>query len=586
MLRQMKGETMESNEKGMLSTSFDRRKFLSGAAAAGALAAVGALTGCAPQGSNGSRKAEADEVASNKPGWRTAPDPITDITEVIDAEIVVIGAGNAGMCAGVTAAEAGAATVVLETHGNPQSSRSWIGAMNSKIQVAQGHVLDRNVICNDICRYSMYVGNQDLVYNFLDNSAEMMDWWTDLMQSLGLEVMLESAGDDYEYLSPPFAHHTVVAPFKPEGGNTLYQANVMLQPYMEQLGVDFRFKTRAEQLVQDADGNVTGVIAATSDGSHIQVNASKGVIVATGGFAGNEEMMEDLTTIGHRYCSFGMDITRPVGDGMKMMVWAGAQLSPIQETMIFDRGTVPDGAGLGFPMTQGGIWYGGTIPFLRVNTLGQRYSNEDQLYDWNMNAAISQPGHIWWQVFDGKYWEDAAKFENTRCARIVADPQGRAMNTAWIDGQSKLDEAFIAGQLDSVVESGAGKKADTLEGLAAEMGVPRDAFLSTISRYNELAAAGADTDYGKESHRLSTIEQGPFYAIRSAGWVLCTIGGVIVDGNINATREDGTAIKGLYAVGNDQAFYGATYPETYGGLNMGRNLTLARVAVKNALGIE
>lgn len=567
--------------------SMDRRAFFMGAATvAGGLAATG-LVGC----SQPTPKTEAEDTLTTDSGqgaygsWSVAPEPITDIAETVECDIVIVGAGNAGMCAAATAAEAGASIVVLERYETPQDSRSWIGAYGSKLQKEQGFVYDRNMISNDIQRYSTYMADQKLINAYLDNSAEMMDWWIDLMTELGADVMLESASDGYEYFNPAWAHHTVARPWKPEGGNQLYVANPMLLEYCKGKGVDFRFECPADQLVQpDGPGTkVAGVIATDKEGKHIQFNAAKGVLVCTGGFSGNAEMLDDLTRYAHRYCTFGMDIVRPIGDGHKMMVWAGADQPAIQESMIFDRGTVMPTSVLG-DMNSGGIWYGGSLPFLRVNIEGERFFNEDQLYDWNWNAGITQPGHTWWQIFDSKYYEDAVRFGNTRCARVAADPEGRAPNTAWIDGTSILNAEFLASQLDSVIGSGAAVQADTIEGLAEGMGCDAAVLKATVERYNELAAGGVDEDYGKLSSRLSTIEQGPFTAVHCAGWLLCTLGGVRVNEKSQVLDPNGNVIEGLYTAGNDQGgFYGTTYPETYGGLNMGRTLTFARMAVKDML---
>ncbi len=563
----------------------NRRGFLKGAAGVGALAAIGGLAGCATSAANDSAEGQ-NAAESSSASWRVAPEPITDISSTMEADFIIVGAGNTGMCAATTAIENGASVIVLEQFDTPQNSRSWLGAINSSLQRQMGYTADPVEVTNDICRYSNYLGNQRLISLWANRSGEFVDWWRSIIEPLGADTILETKCDDYKYMNIPTAHHLVAAPKKLEG-NQLYVANVLLLPYLQGKGVDFHFTTTADYLVQEDSGKVTGVIGTDADGKHIQFNAKKLVVVACGGFAGNQDMMDDLVETGHRYCSFGMDIVRPLGRGMQMLYWAGAQLAPVQETMIFDRGTVPDGATVGGMPFQGGIWYGGSLPFLRVNVEGERFFNEDQLYDWNWNAAISQPTHTWWQVFDGKFYQDATKFQNTRCARIVSDPDGGAPNTAWIDGKSPLDEDFIMAQLNDVITTTAGKKADTLDALAQQMGVDKTTFLATVKRYNELAASGVDNDFGKEGYRLSTLEQGPYYAVHCAGWILCTIGGVNTDLDLHPVDADGNPIEGLIAAGNEVGnFYTTTYPETYGGLNMGRNLTLVWYAIRRALGIE
>ena len=146
-----------------------------------------------------------------------------------------------------------------------------------------------------------------------------------------------------------------------------------------------------------------------------------------------------------------------------------------------------------------------------------------------------------------------------------------------------LDAFWFAPNL----ESGAIKKADTLEDLAKAMGFDAEktaTFVAEVTRYNELVAAGKDTDFGKESFRLSAVNEPPYYAARVAGELLVTTHGVVTDTNSQPLREDGSVIDGLYVCGNDQGgFYPHNYPSNLTGINAGRTATFARIAAKHAL---
>lgn len=558
----------------------DRRKFLQGALASGAAVAAAGMFGCAPKTASDKTAQAAAAATAAESEWRNKPDA-PQVTSTEETDIVVIGAGNSGLSATASALDSGAKVIVLETANDVQDSRSWIGAVDSKLQKEAGIVIDHNEATSEICRMASYLSNEALVRKWTDYSGEFMDWFTGVMETQDLHVMLETACKDSVYYNKAVAHHVYQGTYNPNGeGNSFYHHMQGLKSYILGKGGEIRFGTSAYMLVQDGTGKVTGVIAKDGNEAYSQINAKRGVIVCTGGYGNNKEMLDDLTTTAHRYCSMNVGATRNTGDGIKMLVWAGAQLHPVQETMVFDRGTMATGAQLNFPF-GGGLWYGGTQPFLRVNTLGERYFNEDQTYDYNFNAAIAQPGHTWWQIFDKNYYADCERFQTSRCSRVAAPKEGQALMVTYLDGHTKLDAAYLQSALDQVIQSGAAVKADAIDDLANQMGVPVDTFKKTVSRYNELWDKQSDDDFGKKAYRLSAIKEGPFYAVHCAGWLLCTLGGVNVNYDLQPIREDGSAIEGVYVVGNDQGgFYSTVYPETFGGLNNGKGMTFGYLVGK------
>lgn len=568
-----------------MEASMNRRVFLKGAAAAVGATTLAGLMGCAPaqaeDAANGNLSETGVVEGSSGASWRDALEPCANIDDVEEADVVVIGAGNAGMTAAAAALDGDAHVVILEAMEEVQDSRSWIGAVNSKLQKAAKVTIDPNEATAEICRMASYVADHDIIRLWTDNSGEFMDWFIDVMEGQNLHVMLETACKDSVYYNKPVAHHVYQGEYNPSGeGNSFYHHCLALKEHISSRGGEFHFSTRAVQLVQDDQGAVTGVVAEGPDGTVTQFNATRGVVVATGGYGNNEEMLNDLTSTANRYCSMNIGAERNTGDGVAMLVRAGAALHPVQETMVFDRGTVIPDQKLDFPF-GGGLWYGGTQPFLRVNAEGRRYSNEDQTYDYNFNAAICQTGHTWWQVFDANYYADCERFQCARCSRVAAPAEGEAIMVSYLDGKTPLDAEFLQFQLDSVIGSGAAVQADTIEDLAAQMGVPSDTFKATVDRYNELWENQDDVDYGKKAFRLSAIAQPPFTAVHSAGWLLCTLGGVRVNTAMQPLREDGTAIEGVYVVGNDQGgFYGTVYPETFGGLNNGKGMTFGYLVGK------
>ena len=189
--------------------------------------------------------------------------------------------------------------------------------------------------------------------------------------------------------------------------------------------------------------------------------------------------------------------------------------------------------------------------------------------------------HTWWQIFDANCYSDCERFQAARCSRVAAPEEGQAPMNSYLDGTSPLNAEYLQGQLDGVISSGAAVQADSIDELAELMGVPADALVETVARYNELWDAQEDADFGKKAFRLSAIVQPPYTAVHLAGWLLCTLGGVTVNTSLQPLREDGTAIEGVYVVGNDQGgFYGTVYPETFGGLNNGKGMTFGYLVGK------
>ena len=128
----------------------------------------------------------------------------------------------------------------------------------------------------------------------------------------------------------------------------------------------------------------------------------------------------------------------------------------------------------------------------------------------------------------------------------------------------------------------------SLEELAEKLGLPKETFTATVERYNDLAAKGEDEDFGKESYRLSTLSEAPFYGVRQAGgYLICTMDGIQIDDNMHAINHDFKAIPGLYVIGDMSGnYFSGSYPCLMAGVAMGRTLTFAMKAVKQMAGLE
>ena len=324
------------------------------------------------------------------------------------------------------------------------------------------------------------------------------------------------------------------------------------------------FETSLVSLVRDGR-KVTGVIAETPEG-YVRINVSKGVVLATGGYAGNPEMMNTLQphTVG---------VLQPIvesnnsGDGIKACLWMGAVMDETHSTMMFDRGALlPDET----PATTAGPGFHvlGSQPFLKVNLLGKRFMNESCPYDFTLHAQAMQPGHCCVEVYDANFMADVERFSTVGCSRVYPYPNGAPANNP--------PEA-LQGMLDSLIEKGYIQQADTLEELADKLGIPADEFVRTCNRYNELYDAQEDTDFYKEAYRLSEMRTAPFYGVRMAGFLLATMDGIRIDEYMRPIDENHEPFEGIYLVGDcSGGYYSGSYPNLYTGHACGRTLTFAR----------
>ena len=578
-----------------MSKEISRRDFLKGAAAGALTAALAGATSGIAFADDAPAAAEEQSSTWYDAKYFAKPDPITDIAETVETDVVVVGAGNGGLIAGASVVDQGAKLILVEKNAMPISWAGEMGAYNTKlmkekygIEYSDEELLE---ISNEICRYASYENDQRLVNLWLFNYGRTMDWFVDQMESKGVHMFLETDMKDCRYMNKPQTH-TVYETFEELGPN--YMGSQLANPTWVEIigekGGDIMWETTAKQLVQDADGKVTGIIVQAKDGKYIQINAAKGVILSTGGYGGNPEMMAALryrdkdVICNNLGCAFAM------GDGIKMAMWAGADIDRNHSGGIaFDRAAVDLDHHTGAPYTTGlgDIWWPGSQPWLNLNTRGERFCNEDNTYDFHINSWLMQPGHICFQIFDSNYWSDVVAFHTTICSRVVAVPGARNSEVLPNVMPCKDGEQFYNVYIKPALDSGKLMQADSLDELADKLGFEgqfKENFLKSIERYNELCDGGVDLDFGKQKKDMTPIKQGPFYGIAIGEWLLATMNGVRVNTNLQAIKPDGEAIEGLYVVGNDMGgFFANSYPQMFGGTAQGKTVCFARLAALHAV---
>ena len=515
------------------------------------------------------------------------------ITETVDTDILIVGAGNGGMFAAAYAAANGLNFRIIEQNGNVQDTRHWYGAIDSAAAKAAGEEpFDRAKLLSEISRYASGKCDQRVVKTWINESAAMHDFMRSILEdkygwvcdfTSGSEAAwpAENAEHNTDYLFPVEEHNYMAS----ERESGLARNELLLQ-YIQELGYGVDFKTSLAKLEKNAEGRITGIIAQNMDDDHfIRYNAAKGVLLACGGYAGNPYMMQQLDPLGTSVTTACSYSPADKGYGIRAAVWAGANLDKEAAPMLFDRGIVAPGVDAGYVDSDsafGGKAFPGEIrqfnpgtqPFLKVNRNGERFANESCPYNDIVYAAAHQPGRVYAQISDANMLEDAKRFHTIGCSA------GTRKNT--MEG---LEKTFASAE-----EKSCFFRADTIEELADKMGftgAAKDTFLATVERYNELYDKQNDEDFGKPAYRLSAIRTAPFYGYWLGASLLTTEQGIAINEKGQALDTNNQPMAGLYITGDmSGSFFANNYPCLMAGVAMGRTLTFAMKAVKQMAGLE
>lgn len=454
--------------------------------------------------------------------------------ETFDVDVVVVGAGEAGLSAAVTAREAGANVLVLEktgvTGGSTTRSGGKILGAGTPTQEAQNFTDTPDMMYDFLMSYDRDgIMNEDLVRTFCDASAENIQWLVDR------GVQIQDVEPIHSSLTPWRVHNV-----KGGGGQTSGHGGqfcVPLTKTYEDAGGQILYNCPATELITDAAGAVVGVKAEKADGSKITVNAPA-VILATGGYAHNEEMLAKYNDFLPTNVYSGVPMTN-VGDGLNMAVAVGAKNF--------------DAPGLQLVYVSYDCYCGiNEESGLIVSEDGDRVVDE-----WTYQSHVAQ----------------ALADADSTCGYYI---------TASKDGKCVEPYPTLAGgiQIESVPH------AATIEELAAQIGMDGAALKATVDRYNELCAKGSDDDFGKPAEYMIPVEGDTYYAFRMTPGSSVTFGGLEIDTGAHVLDTNDQPIPGLYAAG-EVAFTGlfdAEYPCC--GMAIGSAVYYGRVAAQNAVAGE
>lgn len=437
-------------------------------------------------------------------------------------DVIIVGAGTAGMPAAIFAAQRGARVLVLEAApevgGTLHLSAGQMSAAGTRLQAEKGIEDTPDEHYDDCMRISNNTADPAIVRLCVDNAADTLDW----LQDIGAEIL-----PDHPVLAQ--GHEAYRKPryyWGPEGGRSLLKA---LQPALEKEiaggRVTLKLETEVTGLLQDKGGAVNGVRARGKDGAETEHHGHN-VLLASGGHAANAKMYDELTSVplygnGAYPYSQGAGITM----GQSVGGWTKGK-----EHYICAFNVVLEKDEIGSPILARII----SMPHARmpweifVNVHGKRFVREDHpSVDHREHMLMDQPDMRCWSIFDDVIANESPAY--------VASPDV-PHPTRWTKEQ--LFEAF-----DKYPTM---YKADSLEELASKAGIGGGALKATIADYNA-NLGGADPL--EREHRPRPIEKGPFYAIQIQGTSISSVVGLAVDRDLRVIDADNRPVAGLYAAG-------------------------------------
>ena len=449
--------------------------------------------------------------------------PLED--EVIDADIAIVGGGAAGLAAGIEPAQAGAKVVILEKQsivgGATTRSGGKLMANGTEFQARQG-IEDSNEKMFEYLKSvgGDYIDDAKLKY-FVENSLDTFNWM------VGMGVQVQDVEPIHSSL-PDWRVHNVLG----GGGMTDGHGGCIIVPmydaFKAQESADIRYNVTANELLTNEDGAVVGVKGVRPDGSTVTVNA-KSVILATGGYASNREMMAPYADFTENYST--QVPAGNLGDGITMAEAVGGQIyqNPGVQTVY-----VSYTCGVGINEEAG----------LIVTEDGERVVNE-YTYQYHVGDALNK-----------------AKSNKAFYIAAANDPNPTVQYGLTLESTPS---------------------AATVEELAGLIGVDAATLKSTVDRYNELCAKGEDEDFGKPAEYMVPVEGEKLYALQLNPAVTVTFSGIVTDLNAQVLDADNQPIEGLYAAG-ETAFpglFGTEYPGC--GMAISSGAFYGRVAGAQAL---
>ena len=466
-----------------------------------------------------------------------AAEPVEKTDETLDYDVVVVGAGGAGLTAAVRASQEGLNVLVLEkmpmVGGNSNRAEGGMNAAGTKLEkelgllddsLAEGDTDLRSTVENyiaDTYRLGHDMADIDLVTTLAENSSEAIDW-------------LGTIGANFTGVEPTGGCKGRKYLHQPEGGVPVGEFLVeKLSTACKEQGINVLLNTKATEILME-DGKAVGVKAESKE--HNYTIHAKAVVLATGGFGANFELMSSFNP------SLANAVTTnhsgATGDGIMMAQAVGADTVDMEQIQLHPTVIQSDGTLVSESLRSKGA--------IIVNTEGRRFVNDLAARDVVSQAELQQPNGYCYIVFD----------------------------------QNLVDNLALA---QKFIDRGFAIRGETYEELAKNLELSGDEavqnFVQTMEKWNEDIANGEDTEFGRESMEYS-LDTAPFYAIKIAPGIHHTMGGIKIDTEAQVIDTEGNVIPGLFAAGE-------TTGGIHGGNRVGGNavcdfVVFGRIAGKNS----
>ena len=443
--------------------------------------------------------------------------------KTVDTEIVIIGAGGAGMTAAIMVQQAGKDFVLLEkmpyAGGNTTKATGGMNAAETHYQKEQGIEDSTALFAADTMKGGHALNDPELVAVMANESSDAIDW----LDSIGAELpkISYSGGASVNRIHAPEDGSGV-------GGFLVDRFSAKL----DELGVEIMYNTAATELLVDGDGKICGVKAEGEDFNY--TFNCKAVILASGGFGANEDM----------YTQYRPDLKGTVttnapgatGDGILMAQALGADLVDIEQIQLHP--TVEQTTSI---LITESVRGDGAI---LVNSQGVRFTNELLTRDAVSAAELEQEGQFAWIIFD----------QNLR-------------------DHLKATEKYV--------KSGITVQADTIEGLAELLEIDPATLAKTLEDWNGYVKNQRDPDFGRTTGMDADLTTPPYYAIKIAPGIHHTMGGVKIDTSAQVINTEGQPIPGLFAAG--EVTGGVHGGNRLGGNAVADIVIYGRIAAESAL---
>lgn len=475
------------------------------------------------------------------------PETVAEADEELTADVVVIGAGGAGMAAAVTANQDGKSVIVVEKTSNMGGNTALAGGALNAVDDGSETALARNDSV-DFHYQQTYEGGDkqgdpELVRTLVENAWDGVLW----LKSLGMEFqdgVFTVTGGMWER-----AHK----PVEPEGSGFFKTYKAYMTDHD---GITVKYNTKAEHLIVE-DGVVTGVVCTGETGNTVTVKANNGVVLATGGFGQNVEMREKYNEETKLWPTLDETIpstntTAITGDGIIMADEIGADLVQMGNIQLLPLGDPKTGS------LSGNIEHA-VESRIFVNEEGNRFVNEGGRRDEMTLGLFEQPDTTMYIIMDSDTY-----------------PTGDEVNN--------FNET-----INDLVAAGRAYKADTLDELAEKIGVPAENLKASVEEYNRHCQGGdlegQPDEFGRtlftDTDKVNNgINDAPFYAAERVPTVHHTMGGVKINNNAEVINKDGQVIPGLYAAG--EVTGGIHGSNRLGGNALTDTVVFGRIAGKNA----